>query len=300
MKARVFTAIPLMVVILAIVFFNNPIPVVFTSFFAFLICQSESIGLFSRIRKNSGESSSIANRAWIVLLAAVILILAGIYMPTGFLEQHWRPFLTFGGILTSSSFLVLAIRYLRLASEHNPDSADGTYGKEFADYLVSINMGLSLIGLIIYHSFPETSGTWNFHNFLILGLVCVWAGDIAGIFVGKSFGKRKLSPQISPGKTWEGALGNFIFASLAGLILGSWCGVGILGGLLTGAIVGIVGQVGDLTESAIKRLAGVKDSGSILPGHGGLYDRVDSLIAASSFIWIPLVIFGHLSTQVMK
>ncbi|HDM79022.1 MAG TPA: hypothetical protein ENG51_21555 [Deltaproteobacteria bacterium] len=113
-------------------------------------------------------------------------------------------------------------------------------------------------------------------------LVVIFAGDSGAFYAGRKFGKRKLCPAISPGKTVEGAIGGF----LASLILGLAFGIIFIGGktpfefVLIAAILNIIGQLGDLGESLIKRSRGVKDSSNILPGHGGLLDRLDSLLFA--------------------
>lgn len=113
---------------------------------------------------------------------------------------------------------------------------------------------------------------------LLLTVFCVWATDSFAFFVGRSLGKHKLAPNLSPGKTVEGAAGGFAFGVLFGGLFG-WVffrNVGL--GLAVGAVAGIFGQVGDLFESALKRELGIKDFGGILPGHGGVLDRFDSLL----------------------
>jgi phosphatidate cytidylyltransferase len=125
-------------------------------------------------------------------------------------------------------------------------------------------------------------------------LIC-WFGDSLAYFVGSPFGRHKLIPSVSPAKSWEG-----LAAGLAGAIAGAITAGSVLGNLpiwqmaFTGAAGGIAAIFGDLFESALKRDAGVKDSGSILPGHGGILDRFDSLIAVAPVTWLMLVYFGHL------
>jgi phosphatidate cytidylyltransferase len=119
---------------------------------------------------------------------------------------------------------------------------------------------------------------------VILLLSCAWAGDTAAYFTGRSLGRRNLAPQISPKKTWEGAVGGFIASCLAAAVvsevyggeLGSWPFM-----LSVGAVCGLVGQLGDLFKSVFKRQRGIKDSGRLLPGHGGLLDRMDSTLMAA-------------------
>ena len=131
----------------------------------------------------------------------------------------------------------------------------------------------------------------------LLALVIVWVSDIGAYFSGRSFGKRKLAPQISPGKTWAGAYGAMIAGVLAGVI-GGWL-LDVRGGqmlalaLLSAATVAI-SIVGDLLESLLKRHAQIKDSGSIFPGHGGLLDRLDSVFAALPVFAAGLWLIGLL------
>lgn len=111
-------------------------------------------------------------------------------------------------------------------------------------------------------------------------LLCIWATDIGAYFTGRSLGKNKLAPAISPGKTWEGLGGGMALAALTGGICFSFTEFprSVVECALVGLLLGAVSQGGDLFESWIKRRAGVKDSGTLIPGHGGLLDRVDGLI----------------------
>ena len=127
---------------------------------------------------------------------------------------------------------------------------------------------------------------------VLLALVLVWIADSAAYFVGRAWGRRKLAPAISPGKTWEGVGGGLIGATLYAIIIafftdpGAWLAL-----VVTALLLGMVSIVGDLFESAVKRQAGVKDSGSLLPGHGGILDRIDSATAAlplAALVW-PIV-----------
>jgi phosphatidate cytidylyltransferase len=124
----------------------------------------------------------------------------------------------------------------------------------------------------------------NPHWLLFAFLLC-WAGDTAALYVGKNFGRHKLAPKISPGKTWEGAIGSVAGGVIAGVVYAYFLIPASLGFVLVvGAAGNIAGQIGDLIESAYKRWGGVKDSGSSLPGHGGWLDRIDSSLLA-----IPVV-----------
>ena len=120
---------------------------------------------------------------------------------------------------------------------------------------------------------------------LLFTVVLVWVGDTAAYFVGRGFGRWKLSPQLSPNKTWEGAMANFLSALLVGALFGYWTRIEPAHMLAMAAFGSVAGQIGDLFESALKRSAGVKDSGTLLPGHGGMLDRIDALIFAAPAVW---------------
>ena len=120
---------------------------------------------------------------------------------------------------------------------------------------------------------------------LLFTLVLVWVGDTAAYFVGRGFGRMKMSPQVSPNKTWEGAGANLLGALLVGALFGYWMKIGLADMLAMAVLGSVAGQVGDLFKSTFKRSAGVKDSGTILPGHGGILDRIDALILAAPAVW---------------
>jgi phosphatidate cytidylyltransferase len=112
-------------------------------------------------------------------------------------------------------------------------------------------------------------------------LLVVWATDICAYLVGRSVGGPKLAPRISPGKTWSGLLGGVVGAGLVGGLAALVSGSGLARAAVLGAALAVVAQAGDLFESALKRRAGVKDSGYLIPGHGGLLDRIDGLVFAA-------------------
>jgi phosphatidate cytidylyltransferase len=134
---------------------------------------------------------------------------------------------------------------------------------------------------------------------LVLFTLClVWAGDIVAYFVGKGIGRVKMAPALSPKKTWEGAAGNVVASLLIGYGFAKWMHADVLTMLLIAAAANIAGQAGDLLESSYKRGASVKDSSGLLPGHGGMLDRVDSLILAAPVVWFLYEWFGaRLITQ---
>lgn len=121
----------------------------------------------------------------------------------------------------------------------------------------------------------------------------VWANDTGAYLTGVTMGRHKLMPRISPGKTWEGFFGGVIMAAAAGWLLSGFLGVtGRQQWVIIALIISVFGTFGDLAESMLKRSTGVKDSGSILPGHGGFLDRFDSTIFSFPLVYLFLTLFG--------
>ncbi|MBT8433616.1 MAG: phosphatidate cytidylyltransferase [Gammaproteobacteria bacterium] len=148
--------------------------------------------------------------------------------------------------------------------------------------ILLLGLGLDLLWICV-HGLIYLYGMYGGEILLYL-LSLVWVADIGAYFSGRRFGKRKLAPAISPGKTWEGFCGGLV-ANLLWIIgiyfFSTGWGFGFLQFVLIGVATSLISVVGDLFESILKREAGVKDSGKLLPGHGGVLDRIDSLIAAS-------------------
>lgn len=130
-------------------------------------------------------------------------------------------------------------------------------------------------------------GEW----WLLWLLLVIFAGDTGAFYTGRTLGKHKFAPTVSPGKTWEGTFGGLVASLVAGLVLGRWSipQVAVPHLFLISLFLGLLGVLGDLFESMLKRLAQVKDASGLLPGHGGLLDRLDSLVFAG-----PLVLYFRL------
>ena len=173
-----------------------------------------------------------------------------------------------GAVLAALTMTTALILATSLWTARSPGSDTATIGLSGLCY-VGVLMGHALL----IQQLPDGRGLVLF----LLGVT--WAGETAAYAVGSLLGRQKLAPRISPGKTIEGAVAQVIGSALAAWILGGltsgWSAIEALG---AGVILGIVGQVGDLTESAIKRSVGAKDAGGAIPGHGGLLDRIDGLL----------------------
>ncbi|HEY6516760.1 MAG TPA: phosphatidate cytidylyltransferase [Steroidobacteraceae bacterium] len=134
----------------------------------------------------------------------------------------------------------------------------------------------------------------NGPQWVLFALVLVWMADIGAYFCGRRFGRLRLAPVVSPGKTWEGALGGLAASAIVAVIGGAWFRLPLEQFLVLCLAAVAFSIVGDLTESLLKRFAGVKDSGTLFPGHGGVMDRIDSVTGAVPVLLLGLTFLGVL------
>jgi phosphatidate cytidylyltransferase len=180
-------------------------------------------------------------------------------------------------VLTASGWSVPALAVLAIATGAGAMFAHGLSPARPLAFGIPY-LGLGAVALVWLRQPPASGGA----NVMVLLLV-VWASDIGAYVAGRAIGGPRMAPTISPGKTWSGAAGG-LFAATA---MGSAASALLCGGppswraLIFALVIGLVGQIGDLFESQLKRHFGVKDSGSIIPGHGGLLDRLDAVLTAA-------------------
>jgi phosphatidate cytidylyltransferase len=268
---------------------------------------------------------------WLFLLAvSVAIVLAlreyfALCRATGYLAFSWVGYvagvalciaqslphgMNFAAALLLVALLLLLIPTLALQeSTHLKDYLGGVSVTVFG--ILYIGLTLSCLVPIRFSTGAVvgqgrlTLGDWTYEplglglgsRLILLLFVVIWAGDICAYLVGRPLGRRPFFARISPRKTWEGAL-----AGLAGSLLAAWAFAHWFFSAADGKIIipiaawiAIAGQVGDLVESAIKRGANQKDSGALLPGHGGFLDRIDSLIFAAPALWLALMVLELLS-----
>jgi len=154
---------------------------------------------------------------------------------------------------------------------------------------IALGVLLACLGRLVGGPWPGRVGPTGSSQLLLYALAIVWSCDTGAYLVGSRLGRHKLWPAVSPGKTWEGAVGGTVAASLAALFLAAPLapGLGRTHALILGGAGAVAAQLGDLFESRLKRLAGVKDSGAFMRGHGGILDRIDSLLFAG-----PVLAYG--------
>ncbi len=273
---RVLTAVILIPIVLVLVFLPSYLQWLFTAATALLAALAawECLGL---------TQTKGANPPRIVAVIATLALFA--------VWGEWQDadrFLPVYGLLCL--VLLLLCTFFSPTENMLPDATSSIFCLFYT--------GLTMVSL------PALREQANGPSLVLYLLLVVWAGDTAAYYVGRAWGRRKLAPRISPNKTWEGAI-----ASLAASML---IAVGLVGlaDLLTHwniavlfyadepiwywlgltVLVNAAAQVGDLAESALKRSAGVKDSGSLLPGHGGVLDRIDAFLVAAPVLWYSQVI----------
>ncbi len=267
---RVLTAAVLIPLVLFLVFYNS-LPVL-------TLASAVVSGLAAWEFLALAAAHGVAGIPRIAVLVGIALL----FLCTFFRPEYTLPAL--GGM----AFVLLAICSFRLApAQVLPAAGAATFALLYTGWALT--------------TLPLISAQGNGPSLLLLLFLSVWAGDVAALYIGRNFGRHKLT-RISPNKTWEGSI-----ASVAGTVLViallllvatelsrrgfdqlSYPG-SVTRTLLLSVLLNIAAQLGDLLESALKRGAGVKDSGTLLPGHGGVLDRIDALLLAAPVLWYALL-----------
>lgn len=217
--------------------------------------------------------------------ASINMVLGGLVIISLILNQFIK-FIDIESLILISSVALLTAELFR-----NKGSAIYNLGSTFLGIFYIGIFSASLISVREFYSSFEVN---NYGAFLIISIFAsIWIGDSAAYYGGISLGRHKLFPRVSPKKSWEGSIFGFTF-SVAAMILAkvlvldflSWLNV-----IMIGIIIGTIGQIGDLVESLIKRDSESKDSSSLIPGHGGFFDRFDSLLFSAPAIWLYLKYF---------
>ncbi len=273
---RVLTAAVLIPIVLVLVFLPPHWQPLFTAVTALVAAMAawEYMGLAKQVG---------AHPPRIAVFVAILLLFAAWWQ-----WQDPDQFLPAYGILC-----IALLIYCAFASPISRVLADAT-----SSVFCLFYTGLTLIAI------PALREQSNGPSLLLFLLCTVWAGDTAALYAGKAWGRHKLAPSISPNKSWEGSIASVagsvaVVAALLELsdLLAHWNSVALSYSedswgywLLLAVIVNVAAQVGDLAESALKRSAGVKDSGNLLPGHGGILDRIDALLLAAPALWYAQLI----------
>jgi phosphatidate cytidylyltransferase len=294
---RVLTAAVLVPVVLLIVF-KAPWPF-------FVLAILAVVVLTLREYLNVTEGYGIKPFRWMTYILAMLVVLAvAAYNFSWLIPSFFRGVLSWFSLwyLMPVIFGIAAVfrKEMRMTV---PAAAMSVFGVIY----IAASLGL----LIRLRHLPQAE------YLIVFILFSVWGGDIAAYYIGKNFGRHKLAPVVSPNKSWEGAVASVIASvGIALLVFYFRKGInnlfthepdapilspdhlGLIEIILLGVITNVAAQFGDLFESALKRGAGVKDSGTLLPGHGGVLDRIDALLFAIPVVWYYAELTGQFQTQV--
>jgi phosphatidate cytidylyltransferase len=271
---RVATAVVLIPVVVGIVLYGSTAVVTIATGAITILALWEYFALGDAIGHR-------AYRLWTALCALLILYLQW-RESNGVDAAHSFPLSGFVGVTFAISIFVLGVTVLTLFNR-----------RPLVETLPAAGISSSALLLVAFPlSFTVPMHGWpsQGRRILLFALVLTWAADTTAYFVGRAVGKHPLAPHISPKKTWEGSAGGMIGSLLVAYVFHFWMDIPLLHLIVMAVLGNIAGQMGDLLESAYKRSAGVKDSGGLLPGHGGVLDRIDALILCIPVIWYYLVL----------
>jgi phosphatidate cytidylyltransferase len=270
---RIITAIIFGVIVLGAVWFGA-----FT--FSLLLVVMAIIGLW--------EFAQLSNKLTGVEVSPLLLTMSGtavLLMAQAVLLGYLEPFYLM--VLVPLPFILLIAGLYVRYSQPLKSSAILLLGI----FYVVVPLITWLASAMI---FSGESNTEFSAAFIFAYLAILWSNDSGAYLAGRSFGRNKLFERISPKKTWEGFAGGITLAVIAGMIASHFIdGLSSAGWVLVSVVLSITATLGDLVESMFKRNAGVKDSGSLMPGHGGVLDRFDGLFISAPFIFVLLLIFGN-------
>jgi phosphatidate cytidylyltransferase len=274
---RVLTALVLIPLVLLLVFLGPKWLIVIAVAAVALLAAGEFLGLAKRCGANPPRGA---------VLVAIVLLFAAILFSESFEWLHQNE----------AIFGILSLGLLVYCSFLNP--VEEMMAAVTASVFCLLYVGMTLTAI------PMLLGETNGPSLITFLLCAVWAGDTVALYIGRAWGRHKLAPRLSPNKTWEGTLGSVagsmlatgILLALSHLLAAKWDQAWLSYPeetwywMAMAVLVNVAAQVGDLAESALKRSAGVKDSGNLLPGHGGVLDRIDALLLAAPVLWYAQLI----------
>jgi phosphatidate cytidylyltransferase len=269
LRQRVLSAVVVLPFILVSIWFGPP-------WFSLLIAVAALLGViefYSMFANGKLQASYYIGMLW------VLFFVCHAHYADAYDSETTRSIVT--SVLVGSAVLVsVLIARLRRSSE-----------ERLVVRWSWVLAGMLYMGWMLSHwVLMRNSEEWPGRDWVLITLLSTFAVDTTAYFVGRAFGKHKLAPNISPGKTWEGAIGGLTAGMAAVIILSMALGVEMGYGplIIIGVLIGTIAQAGDLAESKLKRVTGVKESGAIIPGHGGILDRLDSVVLTGVVVYYCL------------
>ena len=270
---RILTAVVALPILLFTVWSPSPYYFVILSTIAVLLALGEFYSLATKAR---------CKPQIVTGFCAALLIVASFVFE--------EPLLTVGALIAVAiATLVGAVFRPGELKESLASVSSTIFGVVYVALLASCLVGVRMISDTRF----ATPVTHLASKALTMFFAIVILTDTGAYYTGRTIGRRKLAPRISPGKTIEGAIGGFVMATVAGYVskLTFFPEIPLIHCLVLGAVIGIIGQIGDLAESLLKRGSAVKDSGRLLPGHGGMLDRIDSILFSAPVLYFYFRIF---------
>ncbi|MFQ3288108.1 MAG: phosphatidate cytidylyltransferase [Alteromonadaceae bacterium] len=292
LKQRILTAVILAPTVIAGIFYL-PLNYFAGSLLVIMAIGAWEWGPLMGFACNKRRMTFVAATSLLIGLLWYFITLNNIWLNTGEVDTSVLPHSTVTLILwlavvwwvLSAGLTLLYPRYSKFWSSHR--SIRGVFG-----WLTLVPTWLAFV---VLRSYDFDVNPYHGAQLIMFLFLMVWSADVGAYFVGKAIGKHKLLPNVSPGKTIEGFIGGVVFAclliSIAGYVIG-WDSQKFTMVLSVTALITTISVLGDLNESMFKRQAGVKDSGTILPGHGGILDRIDSLTATAPIYALCYISIG--------
>ncbi|AOE50359.1 phosphatidate cytidylyltransferase [Kangiella sediminilitoris] len=290
LKQRIITAVLLLPLVACLLFLPN-----LMIFSAILV---PVFGILAWEWSKLIQAGSVLRAVFIIMVLAAIGSLGYQLYSNQFFElaeipQQWHQLYPFKLLLVALMIWVVAAVLVIVYPKGGRVLFRGPWLRALLGIAI---LAAAWLAIVLIRSFDIAQNYYTGSWMLLLMLFIIWGADVGAYFAGKNFGKRKLAPVVSPNKTWEGAIGGLILAVILGIVVSVALGLHFKWTQLVTFVVlmVILSVIGDLFESMLKRKAEIKDSSNILPGHGGLLDRLDSTLSVAPFyvagvLWLKLL-----------
>jgi phosphatidate cytidylyltransferase len=271
LRQRVLSAIIIVPILLASIWFSNP-------WFSIVVAIAALLGViefYAMVDRTGWQPLAIFGTLW-----TLFFIFNAYYAPK-YSSNNIYILVTSALIASAVALSLVWVLFLRSSSKKVMISwAASMAGIFYMGWLLSYWV------LIMNHY----GGDWNGRNWVLIALFSTFAVDTAAYFIGRTWGRHKMAPTVSPGKTWEGAIGGLVGALVAVIALALLLNVDISYGemVILGVLIAVFAQLGDLAESKLKRSMGVKEASNLIPGHGGILDRLDSIVFTGVVVYYCL------------
>jgi phosphatidate cytidylyltransferase len=271
LRQRVLSAVVVVPILFASIWFGNP-------WFSIVVAIAALLGVlefYSMVSRRGWQPLTFFGTLW-----TLFFILNAYYTPK-YASDNTYIFVTSGLIALAIALSLVWVLFLRSSVE-----------KVMASWAASV-AGIFYMGWLLSYwvlIMNSYGGAWDGRDWVLLALFSTFAVDTTAYFIGRTWGRHKMAPTVSPGKTWEGAVGGLAGAIAAVIVLALLLDINISYSqmVILGVLIAVFAQLGDLAESKLKRSMGVKEAGNLIPGHGGILDRLDSIVFTGVVVYYCL------------